>query len=104
MKIKGIRNLKNSIENLLFISVLLAVGSILATLLYLAFDLFGAALFTANLWAISLVLCVMLFSSSQCCDLWIYWVKTQRRKKKNNKITLWMFVKGFCKALAYYCS
>lgn len=105
MKIKRIRNLKNSIENLLFVSVLLTVGCILSSLLYLAFNLINATLFALNLWAFFLISDVVLFAAKQGCDIWIWRIKTkkQRKVKGTERISPIMFAKGFFKALAYYC-
>lgn len=107
MKIKRIRNLKNDLENMLFVSVLLTIGCIFATLLYFVFGLLTAAVFTAKAWGFLILTDIVLFATSQCCDIWIWAIKTNKQRKvektRKKKISPLMWVRGFCKALAYYC-
>ena len=80
-KIKKIWNLKNSLENLLFIGVCGNIWSVFATLLYLAFNLLNTALWSAKLWATLLVVNVVLFTAIQFCDIWIWKIKSDRNAK-----------------------
>ena len=82
MRIKKIRNIKDTFDNILFISVILTVGSVFAMVLYMICQIAWATLFTANLLLLCIVIDILSLTASQMCDIIIWKIKMERKHKK----------------------